>query len=433
MDWKKINKDIDKYLKRLFPINRSITGEGSRETLKILSEIVPIEISEYNSGTQVFDWEIPEEWNIQDAWIKNAEGEKIIDFKKSNIHVMSYSKPVKCRLPFNELKDHLHYIKELPDAIPYRTSYYQSNFGFCLSYNDYKKKFNENDSYEIMIDSSLKPGKLLIGEVLIKGRIEKEYLISTYFCHPSLANDNLSGLLLTAFLAAELKKKNLNFSYRIIFIPETIGAITYCSFKKEKIKKIDTGLVITTVGGPGSFGYKQSYQSDNYINSMVEDVFKENKKEFITYPFIIIGSDERQYSSQGFRINCVTITKDKYYEYPYYHTSLDNLDFVKPDYITDSLKLYLDLVNKMDKNIIYKNLYPDCEVMLSKHSLYPKTGGAITKGATISTLEIILWLIFYCDGSKSLYDISKILNVNYDLVYKEAKNLELKQIFSLIE
>ena len=277
--------EIDTYLKRLFPINRSITGNGNRETLRILQEIVPIKIVEYPTGQQVYDWVIPREWNIRAAWIKNSSGEKIIDFQKSNLHVVNYSVPVHDHMKLAELNEHLHFREDLPSAIPYRTSYYNENWGFCLPYNDYKKYFNNKDTYEVFIDSELENGSLTIGELLVKGKSDKEYLISTYICHPSLANDNLSGFLMTAMLARQLLNIDLTFSYRIIFVPETIGAISYCANNEEAMKRILAGFVVSSVGGPGRFGYRQSWQKDCFINTMVEDTFLENGIEnFKIYP-----------------------------------------------------------------------------------------------------------------------------------------------------
>lgn len=424
-------QEVESYLQRLFPFTRSIMGNGNRETLKILKELIPLDIKEYPTGQEVYDWTIPKEWNINDAWVKNAKGEKVINFKQSNLHVVSYSAPVYAKLKLSDFKENLYFLEELPEAIPYRTSYYNETWGFCLSFNDYTKYFSdENEEFEIYIDSSLDEGSLSIGEVLIEGKSKKEYLISCYLCHPSMANDSLSGVITTAFLARELLKKHdqLEYSYRIVFVPETIGAITYCANNENIMKKIDNGLVITTCGGSGQFGYKQSWDKDNFINQMIEDVFKENKIDFLTYPFDIHGSDERQYSSQGFRINCATITKDKYYEYPYYHTSLDNLEFVKAEYLNQTINLYWQLINKMDKNIVYQNLQLHCEVMLSKHDLYPKMGGALLPNSEMSALDIILWGLFYLDGTMDLYQLSKKLNIDLDLIYVQIKELKNKGI-----
>lgn len=428
-------QSIDELLKKLYPITRSITGNGNRETLKIINEIVPLNIIEYPTGQEVYDWTIPKEWNIQDAWIKNSKGEKVIDFKNSNLHIVSYSTPIHEKLKLSQFKDKLFYLENLPEAIPYRTSYYNETWGFCVSYNDYLKYFNEDEEYELFIDSELKEGSLTVGEILIKGNSTKEYLLSSYICHPSMLNDSMSGVITAAFIAKELLKKQdqLEYSYRIVFVPETIGAIAYCANNEQQMKAIENGLVLTTCGGPGAFGYKQSWDKNNFINQMIEDVFKENKIDFITYPFDIHGSDERQYSSQGFKINCATISKDKYYAYDYYHTSLDNLDFVKAEYLSETINLYLQLISKIDKNIIYKNMQPSCEVMLSKHDLYPKTGGAQLPNSDVSALDIILWLLYYCDGNVDLYTVSKNLVIDINLVYKEAKILENKNTLKRVK
>ena len=424
-------KEIDELLKKLFPIPRSITGEGTRKTLRILQELVPeLNIVEYPSGEKVYDWIIPLEWEIKEAWIKNSRGEIILDYKNNPLHVVFYSQPVHKILPFCELKKHLYYLPNLKEAIPYRTFYYTKDWGFCLSFNDFKRYFKENEHYEVFIDATFKKGSLSIGEIVIKGKSKKEYLISTYICHPNLANDNLSGIIVTAFIAKELieNQKNLNYSYRIIFVPETIGAISYCAHNEKVMRNIDIGLVITTCGSPGKFGYKMSSDENCEVNQMVEDVFADfGINDFIKYPFSLAGSDERQYSSQAFRINCVTITKDKYYEYPYYHTSLDDLNFVKAEFVNQSLNLYLHFIlNYLDKNLFYKATKTHCEVFLSKYELYPKLGGAFLPKSRLKKHEVILYLMFYCDGDTSLYNISKKLEVNLQATYEIAIQLENK-------
>jgi len=423
---------IDHYLCRFFSITRSITGEGNRETLKILQEIVPLEIKEYPSGQNVYDWVIPKEWNIKDAWIKNSKGDKIVDFQKSNLHVVSYSQPIHKHMPLAEIRDHLHYLEHLPQAIPYRTSYYEEDWGFCLSFEQYQQLIEDRGPFEVLIDSEIKNGSLSIGELRIEGKRKKEILISTYICHPSMANDNLSGVILTAFLAKELLKRNVNYSYRIVFVPETIGAIAYCANNEEAMKRIDCGFVVSCVGGPGKFGYKQSFDKNHFINKIIEQTFKESNKEYITYPFDIHGSDERQYSSPGFRINAATICKDRYYEYDYYHTSLDDLAFVSAATINDTLMLYLKTINKLDKNITYKSRYP-CEAMLSRHGLYPKAGGGLLPGnPKINDLETILWLLFYSDGNADLFEISEKLNMDIGCLYSIAHKLEEKGVIARI-
>jgi aminopeptidase-like protein len=425
---------IESYLERLFPLTRSITGEGNRQSFEILKEIIPLKILNIPSHEAVYDWTIPQEWNIRNAWIKDGSGRKIIDFRNSNLHVVSYSLPIHKKMGLTELKNHLHFLPDLPGAIPYRTTYYDKNWGFCLSYNDFLKSFSNGEIYEVFIDSDFKDGSLNIGELVIKGKIDREILISTYICHPSMANDNLSGIILTAFLAKELLKKDLNYSYRVVFVPETIGAIAYCAKNESILKKIDTGFVIATVGGEGTYGYKQSYDNTHSINSIVEEVFKDNNISFITYPFSPNGSDERQYSSQGFRINTVSITKDKYYEYDLYHTSLDNLDFINSKSINKSLNIYIQAIEKLDKNIVYKNLIPNCEPKLDKYGLYPKIGGSqIPKDIRHNELEIVRWLLFCCDGKTPLYSISNQLNQSIEDIYRIASKLEEKCLLQKID
>tara|TARA_Y100001970_G_scaffold289539_1_gene420294 strand:- start:2863 stop:4173 length:1311 start_codon:yes stop_codon:yes gene_type:complete len=406
-----INK-IDQYLKTLFPIQRSITGKGNRKTLQILKEVVPLEIKEYASGTEVFDWIIPDEWNISDAWIKDAYGNKIIDYKESNLHVVSYSERVHKTITFAKLKKRLHYHNELENAIPYVTSYYKRDWGFAVTKKQYEILSKINGPLEICIESKFnKNGSLSIGELVIPGTSDKEILLSTYICHPSLANDNLSGPVMTAFLAKQLmllpKPKH---SFRIIWVPETIGAISYLAMNQNIMNHIKTGLVITTVGGPGKFGYKQSHNKNHSINLAIENVFIEEGIEFIKYPFDMHGSDERQYSTQSFRFNMASITKDKYYEYPYYHTSLDNLDFISSENVYQSLILHLKVLMEIDAEPVYENQFPSCEVMLSKHNLYPHKGPHSPVGDT-SDLDLILWLLWLCDGEMGLYQIKKRLGV----------------------
>lgn len=428
-------EEVDYYLKTLFPITRSITGNGNRETLEILQKIVSFEIKEYSSNLPVYDWVIPDEWKINDAWIKDSNGNKLIDFKKSNIHIVSYSEPLNKSMLFEELKNHLYFDQDFPEAIPYRTSYYKRDWGFCVNQSQYKL-LSESEGYlEVVIDSEFNSqGSLSIGEMLIPGESKKEILISTYFCHPSLANDNLSGLIMTTFLARELaNRKKLKFSYRVVWVPETIGSIAYCAMNEKAMKKIDMGLVITTVGGPGIFSYKQSWQPQHPINRMIEEVFNEAEKEFIQYPFDVHGSDERQYSSQGFRINIATIAKDKYYDYPEYHTSLDNLSLVNGSQILKTFELYVQLIDKFEARCVYKNTVLNCEVMLSRRGLYPAQGGSQRPELEgKSELDLILWILFLSDGEKSTTDIAIEIGIKESIIINLCKNLEMKGVITKI-
>jgi len=425
-------EEIDRYLKRLFPLTRSITGPGNRESLRILQEVAPLEIKEYPSGTTVYDWVIPDEWIVRDAWIKNTDGSKLVDFRASNIHLVGYSEPIHRKMAFDDLKDHLYYRNDLPEAIPYRTTYYKRNWGFCVTKAQYESLEQAEEPLEVFVDSEFKKnGSLTVGELMIPGETEEEMLISTYICHPSLANDNLSGMVMTAFLARELfKRPPSRYGYRIVWVPETIGAIAYSALNEAAMKSIQQGFVVTCVGGSGKFGYKQSFDPTHAINRAIEEVFRrEGIDDYIIYPFDIHGSDERQYSSQGFRINVASITKDRYYEYPYYHTSLDDLRFIDARNIAHSLKLYIDtleLFNEWGNGPLYRNCRPYCEAMLSKYDLYPETGGAILPNSRITELDLRLWLLFLCDGKQPLYMIAQRLGVPLVHLEREARILVQK-------
>ena len=426
--------ELDGYLHRLFPLCRSLTGQANRETLAALRELCPLSIYEVPSGTQAYDWVVPDEWNIRDAWIAAPDGRRIVDFKCCNLHVVSYSTPVRTHLAWEQLKPHLHVHEKLPEAIPYRTSYYRRDWGFCLTHAQRAELERLGGPFEVVIDSELKSGSLSYGECLLPGRSSKEVLLSCYICHPSMANDSLSGVLLTAFLARHLAGlQERHWSYRIVFVPETLGAIAYSAANEAAMKAIDIGLVITTVGGPGKFGYKQSFDPSHPINAMIEEVFHDAGTEFITYPFDIHGSDERQYSSQGFRINAATLCRDRYYEYPYYHSSLDDLSFVTADQIAETLDLYVRLVDKIEARRVYRNRIPHGEVMLSRHDLYPATGGAQRPElGGRSELDLILWLLFLCDGKLALTDIATKLGILPNIVASIANHLVNKGILEVV-
>lgn len=426
--------ELAHYLHRLFPLCRSITGESNRETLRALQELIPLTIHEVPSGTTVYDWTIPDEWNIHDAWIADAAGRRMVDFKINNLHLVSYSEPLNAVVDWSELQPHLHRHPQIAEAIPYRTSYYKRDWGFCVTHSQYAELEKQGGHFTVVIDSELKPGSLTYGEYLIQGRSTQEILLSCYICHPSMANDSLSGVLLTAFLARYIAGlKNRHWSYRIVFVPETIGAIAYCARNEAAMKKNDMGLVITTVGGQGKFGYKQSFDPSHPINAMIKDVLAETGTEFITYPFDIHGSDERQYSSQGFRINAATICRDRYYEYPYYHSSLDDLSFVTASQIAETLNLYIRLIDKIEARRIYRNKIPCCEVMLSRHDLYPATGGAQRPElGGRSELDLILWLLFLCDGKLDIDSIATKLKVPIAELTPIANRLSSKGVLELV-
>ena len=333
-----IGNQIYKLVKRLYPICRSITGEGVRQTHRIIGEYIPLRTHEVPTGTQVFDWKVPKEWNIRDAYIRNSNGEKIIDFQQSNLCVLNYSVPINARMSLNELKPHLHTLPEQPDVTPYLTTYYNEDWGFCLSHNQFLQL--EEGTYEVFIDSSLTDGSLTYSECYLQGEQTKEVLISCYTCHPSLCNDNLSGVALATFLAKQLSSLNLRYSYRFLFLPETIGAITWLCLNTDNISNIRHGIVSTCIWDSGGFTYKKSRQGNADIDNIVMHVLKHSGTDYKVVDFFPWGSDERQFCSPGFNLPVGSLMRTPYAQFPQYHTSADNLNFVQPEYLADSFSKY---------------------------------------------------------------------------------------------
>ena len=413
-----VESELAAYLPRLFPMRRSITGQANRDTLAILSEIVPLEVQEIPSGQEVFDWTVPQEWSVREAWIENSNGVRIVDFEINALHLVGYSIPVDAELSWEELQPHLHRHHELPDAIPYRTSYYTLDWGFCVTHDQYDQLQNTDGKFRVRVDSEHFAGSLTYGEILIPGRSSREILISCYICHPYMANDGVSGMLLTAFLARYiLGLTSRNWSYRIIFVPETIGAISYLHRNKEAMVAVEAGLEITTVGGPGGFGFKRTWDDAHWLNDVIEETLVGRDIPYKEYPFDIHGADERQFSSQGFRINVGTICQDRYHEYPEYHSSADNLELVTAGAIAASLDVYHDVINSLENLEFFVNKNPHGEVMLSKHNLYPTVGGAIRpQEGENSELQLILWLLFYLDGHLPLNTVAARLKVSEEVL-----------------
>jgi len=386
--------NIYSLLKKLFPICRSITGNGVRETLRIIKEVIPLDIYEVTSGTRVFDWTIPKEWNVQDAWVK-FNGQKVIDFKLNNLHLVNYSVPVNCKIHLSELKKHIF---THPDYIPYVTSYYKESWGFCLKQEDFYRL--EEGEYEVFIDTSLTSGSLTYGELFIKGKKKEEILFTCYICHPSMGNDNLSGTVLLTYLAKELLSKDLEYSYRFLFIPETIGAITWLA--KNDVSNIKYGLVCTCVGDKGKFTYKRS-RRDSKINKIVEKVLLDSGENFKLVDFFPNGSDERQFCSPGFNLEVGSLMRSMYNEFKEYHTSGDDLNFVQPYFLEDSYLKYLEVVYILENNKKYINLNPYCEPNLGSRGLYNLTGGV--KEVPVSNIAI-KWVLNLSDGENDLLDIA---------------------------
>ncbi len=412
--------ELETLLAKLYPICRSITGNGVRETLKIIQEHIPLKNFEIRTGTKVFDWTIPKEWNIKDAYVKDSNNNKIIDFKKSNLHILNYSIPIKKIVSLKELKDHIFSNSDYPESIPYRTSYYKEAWGFCTTYSQYINL--KDETYEVMIDSSLENGSLTYGEYFIQGELDDEIILSCYVCHPSMCNDNLSGIVILTHLAKILQEMKLKYSYRLLFIPETIGAIAWLSQNEKNISKIIGGLVVTCAGDPGNFTYKKSRKEESMMDKIVEKSFIDLKKPYSIIDFFPSGSDERQFCSPGFDLDVGCFMRTKYGSFPEYHTSADDMSLVKGKYLRESLEQIFYSIKILEKNKFCLNLNPKCEPMLGKRELRGTVGGEKNE-ETINKMAL-LWILNYSDGNHSLLDISIRSGINFEDILNASEILK---------
>lgn len=389
-------------ISELYPICRSITGNGVRDTLERIRQQIPLTVCEVPSGTQVFDWTVPREWNINDAYVITPAGEKMAEFQKHNLHVLNYSVPVHKKVTLEELKQHLFTLPEHPDWIPYRTSYYKDNWGFCISHNQFQSL--EQGEYEVFIDASLQPGHLSYGELFIPGESSEEVLFSCHVCHPSLCNDNLSGIALTTYLADYLCSRRLRYSYRFLFIPGTIGSITWLALNEEKTRNIGHGFVVTCVGDGGAFSYKKSRRGNAEIDRAVLHVLRHSREGFREIDFYPYGYDERQYCSPGFDLAVGSLSRSSHGQFPEYHTSADNLELVKPQYLEESFGTFVDVIDVLENNRSYINLNPKCEPQLGKRGLYSQVGAPA--GSRVKEMAL-LWVLNLSDGQHDLLAIAE--------------------------
>ncbi len=417
-----MQEQLEKYFDRLWPICRSITGNGLRESLKIVSELVPMELTEVPTGTEVFDWVVPKEWNIHDAYIITPEGKKICDFKINNLHVIGYSTPINQKISFEELKKHLYSIPEMPEAIPYVTSYYKEKWGFCISHNELLTL--EEGEYTVFIDSILEDGSLTYGEAVLKGENDREILFSTYLCHPSMANNELSGPLIQAFLYQKIASlPNRKYSYRFLFAPETIGVIAYLNKRGMHFKeKLDAGYVLTCCGDAGNFVYKQSKRINTLADIAAKHVLKYQAIPYTVIPFSVGGSDERQYCSPGFNLPVGSLTRSMYQRYKEYHTSLDNKSFISFEAMEQTVNTYFDFVRVLELNEKYVTTIPYCEPQLGKRGLYSSVTNPL--GAR-NFVHNRMHFLTYADGEHDLIDIAELKGVSiFDLEEHIAPLLE---------
>jgi aminopeptidase-like protein len=408
---------IHALVRELYPICRSITGDGFRQTLARLKQEIPLEVHEVASGTAVFDWTVPREWNIRDAYVKNSRGERVIDFRRHNLHVVNYSTPVRAKMTLAQLRPHLHTLPDQPDLIPYRTSYYQEDWGFCLPHRQLQQM--GEDEYEVCIDSTLQDGHLTYGECLLKGASSEEVLVSSHACHPSLCNDNLSGVTVATFLAKRLGQVPLRYSYRFLFIPGTIGSITWLSRNEDSARAIRHGLVLTCIGDRANFTYKKSRHGHAEIDLAVAHILKHSGRDYTTVEFSPYGYDERQYCSPGFDLHVGCLMRSPFGEFPEYHTSADNTDFVDPVALADAYATILSVFDVLENNRNYRNLNPKCEPQLGKRGLYSVIGGTHIKQLEMA----MLWVLNLSDGNFSLLDIAERSGLAFDVIHQAAQLL----------
>ncbi|MBV8216079.1 MAG: DUF4910 domain-containing protein [Verrucomicrobia bacterium] len=405
-------------VERLYPICRSITGNGVRRSLRVLREIIPLAMREVISNTPVFDWTVPDEWNIRDAYIMNEAGERVVDFRKSNLHVLNYSVPVNRMMSLAELRPHLFTIPEAPRWIPYRTSYYQKDWGFCLAQQQLDRL--KDGEYHVYIDSTLHPGHLTYGEFRIQGQTDDEVLISCHSCHPSLCNDNLSGMVIAARMALLLQGTSPRYSYRFVWVPGTIGSITWLALNEAILPQIKHGLVLSCLGDPGKFTYKRSRRGDAEIDRTVEHVLAHSGNEFNILDFAPYGYDERQYCSPGINLPVGCFMRTPNGCYPEYHTSADDLSLVTPTALGESLVQLLRVIRVLEENRPYLNLNPTCEPQLGRRGLYRQMGGAKDR----AMLEMaMLWVLNFSDGEHDLLDIAVRSGIPFEQISQATQSL----------
>lgn len=414
-----LGRELYERVADIFPICRSITGDGVRGTLARLAKDVPVMVHEVPSGTRVLDWTVPREWNIRDAYVRVPGGPRVIDFARSNLHVVSYSAPIRSRMSLDELRPHLFTIPDRPDWIPYRTSYYQESWGFCLSQRQLDGL--EAREYEVCIDSSLEPGHLTYGEYCVPGATEDEILVSTHLCHPSLANDNAAGLSLSVQVAKYLANLPLRYTYRFLFIPGTIGAITWLALNETRVGRIKHGLVLACAGDAGRITYKRSRRESAEIDRAVSQILRDGGQDHEIVGFSPYGYDERQFCSPGFDLPVGCLMRTPWGRYPEYHTSADNMDLVRPEALVDSLVTTLRILDAVERNATYVNVISKGEPQLGRRGLYRSVGGFADAGASEMAM---LWVLNLSDGGHSLLDIAERSGCSFQVVRQAAELLE---------
>ncbi|MEP9375655.1 DUF4910 domain-containing protein [Aquabacter sp. CN5-332] len=421
-------QDILALVRDLFPICRSLTGDGVRRTLARLAEICPLEVTETASGTPVFDWVVPPEWNVRGATIRTAAGETVVDFADSNLHLVSYSTPVRQRMSLTALRPHLHSLPEKPGLIPYRTAYYKPDWGFCLEHR--RLAALAEGEYDVEIDTTLAPGHLTYGECFIPGASDEEILISAHVCHPSLANDNLSSVTVAAFLGRALAGRRLRHGCRILFVPSTIGTLTWLARNEARLGRIKAGLVLSCIGDAHAFQYKRTVGGAALIDRVMGIVFRDHHQDASIIDFFPYGYDERQYNAPGFRLPVGNLCRSTWGEFPQYHTSADNPQLLSAEALEGSLDLLLQVIETIEADRTYVNLSPKGEPQLGRRGLYGAIGGAQSPRDFQLAL---LWLLNQSDGTRSLLDIAERSDMPFALLAQAAEALEENGLIAAVE
>jgi len=415
-----VGGDMHALISELYPVCRSLTGAGVRETFDRLAQHVPLKVTELATGTQVFDWTVPKEWSIRDAWISDVHGKKIVDFQRSNLHVLGYSVPVRRTVSLDELREHVFALPEHPEWIPWRTSYYHENWGFSLTQNQLDEL--TDDEYLVCIDSSLDDGSLTYAEVALPGETRDEVLISSYVCHPSLCNDGLSGIALITMLAKYLQSVSLRYSYRFLLSPGTIGPLAWLSLNEARLANVKHGLVVSCVGDPGRLTYKKSRRGDAEIDQAAVHVLKHSASDHAIEEFTPWGGDERQFCSPGFNLPVGSLMRTPPGRFPEYHTSADDLEFVRPASLADSFAKYLAVVSVLEGNATYVNQNPKGEPQLGRRGLYRAISSGTPREDELRE-RALLWVLNLSDGNHTLLDIADRANLSFFLVRAAADAL----------
>jgi aminopeptidase-like protein len=406
-------------MRRLFPLCRSLTGDGVRATFDVLEQEIPISRTEIPSGSRVFDWVVPEEWNIRDAYIAAPDGTRVVDFRHSPLHVVSYSEPVRTVLPLETLRERLHTLPDQPDLIPYRTSYYHRTWGFCLAHRQLDEL--KPGDYEVVIESTLEPGHLTFAELLLEGDSEEEVLVSTYVCHPSLANDNLSGVAVATALAKLLMGHRRRYSYRFLFAPGTIGPLAWLNENRDGLGRVAHGLTLSCIGDQGPLTYKRSRRGNADVDQAVETVLRDSGAPHRVLPWEPWGGDERQFCSPGFDLPVGSLMRTPHGEFDGYHTSADSLDRIRSESLGDAVSTCLEIADVLETNRRCRNLSPFGEPQLGRRGLYRSAGGAV---ATPDDERALLWVLNQSDGRVTLLEIARRSGLRYPVVQRAAERLE---------